>query len=75
MGKSTPTLDTIAMNHTDRKYNKVSAIFLNPDAGRMIRVNPGSLKEGLFEGYVTCNVTIRADDIETLYLTPKDRLS
>ncbi|MHA3020427.1 hypothetical protein ACXPWS_09140 [Mycobacterium sp. BMJ-28] len=73
----TSTLDSIAINHTDRKYNKVSAIVLKPDAQRfsnLIRIKPGSLKEDS-TGSVRCEVLLLAEDIESLYLAPLHRLS
>jgi hypothetical protein len=77
MGNNTAALDSIAMNHSERKYNKVSAIVLKPDAERwsMIQVKPGSLKEGQLTGHVRCEVSIRAEDIESLYLAPLHRLT
>lgn len=75
---TTTALDSIAMNHSERKYNQVSAIVLKPTAerfGRLIQIKPGSLKEGVLTGSVKCEVSIRAEDIESLYLAPLHRLT
>jgi hypothetical protein len=76
--QATSALDSISINHTERKYAKVSAVVLKPQAerfSRLIQIKPGSLKEQPGTGYVSFEVLMPAEDIESLYLAPAHRLT